>query len=85
MEQEEVTDAIRRRAFGYETDEIVEEYGFQEGEAVLVRRRVTKKEVPPDIQAAKLLLEDAPLHSLSDEELEKEKARLLRRLKEEEA
>lgn len=69
---------------GYDADEVVEEYGFSEGEAVLVKRKVTKKRVPPDIQAAKMLLDGAPpLTSLSDEQLQREKERLLLLLKEE--
>lgn len=85
MRREEVTEALRRRALGYEADEVVEEYGFTEGEAVLLKRKVTKKDVPPDIQAAKLLLEaEEPLAALTDEQLEQEKARLLLRLREEE-
>ena len=86
MRREEVTEALRRRALGYEADEVVEEYGFTEGEAVLLKRKVTKKDVPPDIQAAKLLLEaEEPLAALTDEQLEQEKARpLLRRREEEE-
>ena len=72
------------RALGYDADEVVEEYGFSEGEAVLVKRKVTRKRVPPDIQAAKMLLDGAPpLTSLSDEQLQKEKERLLLLLKEE--
>ena len=85
MRREEVTEALRRRALGYEADEVVEEYGFTEGEAVLLKRKVTKKDVPPDIQAAKLLLEaEEPLAALTDEQLEQEEARLLLRLREEE-
>lgn len=85
MRREEVTEALRRRALGYEADEVVEEYGFTEGEAVLLKRKVTKRDVPPDIQAAKLLLEaEEPLAALTDEQLEQEKARLLLRLREEE-
>ena len=85
MRREEVTEALRRRALGYEADEVVEEYGFTEGEAVLLKRKVTKKDVPPDIQAARLLLEaEEPLAALTDEQLEQEKARLLLRLREEE-
>ena len=85
MRREEVTEALRRRALGYEADEVVEEYGFTEGEAVLLKRKVTKKDVPPDIQAAKLLLEaEEPLAALTDEQLEQETARLLLRLREEE-
>ena len=40
MRREEVTEALRRRALGYEADEVVEEYGFTEGEAVLLKRKV---------------------------------------------
>jgi len=81
---EELKEALLKRALGYDSDEIVEEYGFSEGEAVLVKRKVTKKQVPPDIQAAKILLEDEPeLSTLSDDELENEKRRLLLLLKEE--
>ena len=58
---------------------------FVEGVVVpLVKRKVTRKRVPPDIQAAKMLLDGAPpLTSLSDEQLQKEKERLLLLLKEE--
>ena len=81
MSEAEIREALKRRALGFESDEVVEEYGFSEGEAVLVKRKVTKKVVPPDIQAAKLLLEErTPLSELSDEELAAEKERLLRLL-----
>ena len=83
MEEEQIKRALLRRAVGFDADEVIEEYGFSEGEAVLVKRKVTKKRVPPDVSAAKLLLEEsAPLSALSDEELEKEKQRLLNLLKE---
>lgn len=83
MEEEQIKRALLRRAVGFDADEVIEEYGFSEGEAVLVKRKVTKKKVPPDVSAAKLLLEEsAPLSALSDEELEKEKQRLLNLLKE---
>lgn len=84
MDGEKIKGALLERALGYDADEVVEEYGFSEGEAVLVKRKVTRKRVPPDIQAAKILLDGAPpLSSLSDEQLQKEKERLLLLLKEE--
>ena len=84
MDGEKIKGALLERALGYDADEVVEEYGFSEGEAVLVKRKVTKKRVPPDIQAAKMLLDGAPpLTSLSDEQLHREKERLLLLLKEE--
>ena len=84
MDGEKIKGALLERALGYDADEVVEEYGFSEGEAVLVKRKVTKKRVPPDIQSAKMLLDGAPpLTSLSDEQLQREKERLLLLLKEE--
>ena len=49
----------------------------------LVRRKETKKDIPPDLKAVKLLMEDVDYACLSDEELEAERARLLKQLKEE--
>ena len=84
MDGEKIKGALLERALGYDADEVVEEYRVSEGEAVLVKRKVTKKRVPPDIQAAKMLLDGAPpLTSLSDEQLQREKERLLLLLKEE--
>ncbi len=83
MKDDRVREALVRRALGYETDEVVEEYGFTEGEAVLLKRKVTKKSVPPDIQAAKMLMDgQMPLTEMSDEMLEEERQRLLKELQE---
>ncbi len=83
MDDSKVRNALEKKALGYETDEIVEEYGFTDGEAVLLKRKVTKKSVPPDIQAAKILMGEQPsLREMSDEQLAQEKERLLRMLKE---
>ena len=85
MRDESVRDALRRRALGYETDEVSEEYSYKDGEEQLIRRKVTKKAMPPDITAAKILLDEEPgLAELSDEALAAEKERLLALLKAEE-
>ncbi len=85
MEDENVMRALERKALGYETDEVVEEYAFREGEEILVKKKVTRKSVPPDIQAAKMLLEkQTPPREMSDEQIAREKQRLLQLLKEEE-
>ena len=82
---EGVKDAMLRRALGFEADEVVEEYAFREGEEILVKKKVTRKSVPPDIQAAKMLLEkQTPPREMSDEQIAQEKQRLLQLLKEEE-
>ncbi|MBD5583857.1 MAG: hypothetical protein HDQ88_02135 [Clostridia bacterium] len=59
---------------------MVEEFTLEDGELKLVKRKVTKRDVPPDIKAVKLLLDGK--EELSDEELEAEKERLLKMLNE---
>ena len=44
----------------------------------LVKKKVTKREIPPDIKAVKLLMEERG--ELTDEELEEEKQRLMNML-----
>ncbi len=53
-----------------------------DGEYKLVKRKVTTREIPPDIKAVKLLLDGGSDENFSDEELEEEKQRLLKLLKE---
>ncbi len=77
--------ALIKKALGYDATEIVEEYvSGEEGEIKLTKKKVTKKNVPPDITALKILMEDSDkaVESLSDEELEKERQRLLEILRE---
>ena len=49
----------------------------------LVKRKETKKDVPPDLKAAMLLMGKKDYAALSDDELESERDRLLAQLKEE--
>ena len=73
-------------AIGFYAQETVEEFSESEGEMKLLKRKVTLKSVPPDVSAVKLLLDirgdEVDLLSLSDEDLEKEKVRLMKILKE---
>lgn len=46
----------------------------------LVKKKVTKREIPPDIKAVKLLMEERG--EPTDEELEEEKRRLMNMLDE---
>ncbi len=76
--------ALIKKALGYDATEIVEEYsGGEQGEIVLTKKKVTKKNIPPDITALKILLDDSykAVGELSDTELEQEKNRLLDILK----
>lgn len=91
MDEEEIKRALLKKAVGYDSDEIVEEYSADEnGNAVLVKRKITKKFNPPDINALKFLLEqedfsDDEISKMTDEELLAEKRRLLKLLKEKES
>ncbi len=81
----EIERALYKRAIGYDATETVEEFSDMDGEVKLVKKKVTVKNVPPDISAAKMLFDmegKDELSCLSDEELEKEKKRLLKLLKE---
>lgn len=83
MQQDKVKDAVLKVALGFSLEEVTEEYDARDGELKLVKRKETRKDVPPDLKAVKLLLEGQDYSDLSDEELETEKIRLLKQLKEE--
>ena len=53
---------------------------MEEGELKLVKKKITRREIPPDIKAVKLLLDGG--EELTDEQLEAEKNKLIEMLKE---
>ena len=56
---------------------------MDEGELKLVKRKVTRRDVPPDIKAVKMLLDgESEVGGMSDEELEERRNRLIKMLKE---
>lgn len=74
--------ALMKSATGFVSSDVVEEFSLDEsGEMKLVKRKVTKKEYPPNISALKTLAEisikEDELDAMSDGELEKEKERML--------
>ncbi len=80
--EEEVVNALKKCAVGFGTSEVVEEFGVQDGELVLVKKKVTKRDIPPDIKAVKMLMEESDCGGLSDEQLEEERQKLLKLLNE---
>lgn len=81
----DLKDALLKKALGYDATEVVEEYvSGEEGEIKLTKKKVTKKNVPPDMTALKMLMDGdgRPIESLTDEELTEEKERLLKLLSE---
>ena len=81
--RKKIKKALEKKALGYDFTEVVEEYS-EDGEGIkLTKKRITKKNVPPDISALKMLLEEdvQPLSMMTDEQLKEEKERLLKLLK----
>ena len=84
MSDEGVKKALIRCAVGFDTSEVVEEYTMDEGELKLVKRKVTRRDVPPDIKAVKMLLDgEGDIDGMSDEELQERRKKLIEMLKEE--
>lgn len=83
MEEGNVKEALKKCAVGFGTSEVVEEFAVEDGELKLVKRKVTRRDIPPDIKAVKMLLDDEDVSEMSDEQLESERQRLIRQLKEE--
>lgn len=82
-EKEQAREALFKKATGYKTEEVVEEYSQADGEMSLIKKKVTLKTVAPDCSAIKMIMDEQSDYSaLSDEELACEKKRLLKLLKE---
>ena len=76
--------ALIKKALGYDATEVVEEYVGDGEEIKLSKKKVTTKNVPPDMSALKLLLDETQkeVSEMTDQELYEEKVRLLCLLKE---
>ena len=88
MDEQEILQALEKKALGFEFDEVVEEYAQDaDVKPVLSKRKITKKINPPDISALKFLLEKGDISQdtiskMTDKELLAERERLLKLLKE---
>ncbi len=80
--RESVRDALKKCAVGLSASEVVEEFAVEDGELKLIKKKVTRRDIPPDIKAVKLLLDSDDLSAATDGELEEEKSKLLKMLKE---
>lgn len=80
-EEQRLLRALRKRALGYTVRERISEYVIEDRKAVEVKRRVHCKHVPGDLAALRVLMERQEkredLAGYSEQELEREKARLL--------
>lgn len=83
--ESDVKKALYKKALGYDATETVEEYALDGDGVKLTKKKITKKNVPPDMTALKILLsgDEKSVADMTDEELEKEKERLIKILAEE--
>lgn len=76
--KDKIEKSLIKKALGYQYKEVIEEYVIGEDGEKLSKKKVTTKDVPPDISAVKLLLEslnvsqNVDFDNLSDEELKQE-------------
>ena len=78
--EDKIGEALLKVALGYQIAEVTEEYAEIDGALKLTKRKKTKKDVPPDLKAVQMLLlgENGEEYTQwSDEELERERTRLL--------
>ena len=86
MKRKKIKELLLKAAKGYQVNEVTVEYSEVNGHMQVTKRKEIKKEVPGDLKALQLLIESENLglgsfSELSDEELDKEKERLLKQLK----
>ena len=84
VDKNDLEQALIKKALGYDAPEVVEEYVGDGDEIKLSKKKVTTKNVPPDMSALKFLLEESQkeVSQMTDQELYEEKVRLLCLLKE---
>ena len=84
VDKRDLEQALIKKALGYDATEVVEEYVGDGDEIKLSKKKVTTKNVPPDMSALKFLLDESQkdVGEMSDQELYEEKVRLLCLLKE---
>lgn len=76
--KQKIEKSLLKKAFGYNYKEVIEEYSIDEDGQKLTKKKVTTKNVPPDISAVKFLLEELNASSgldysqMTDEELKAE-------------
>ena len=82
----QISEALLKVALGFQVAEVTEEFSEVDGTMKLTKRKRIKKDVPPDLKAVQLLLAETGgtgYASMSDEELEQERKRLMDLVREE--
>lgn len=88
--QQQLQDALLKKALGYTTEEVTEEYSMVDSELVLSKRKKSTKSYPPDLSALQILIDKMAVEgtnkysNMTLEELQQEKLKLLNLLEKEE-
>ena len=74
----DIEKALIKKALGYTQEEMVEEYAKVDDDIVLSKMKITKKDVPPDMNAIKFLMtvkdiSNKDIKNMSLKELESER------------
>ena len=86
MDMKQLQEALNKLAMGATTKEVAEEYVLGEDNLTLKSRKCVTKTLAPDLSSIKLLLNMKSIdeyENMTDEELEREKERLMKLLEEE--
>ena len=90
-EDEKLKKALFRKALGYSVKEETVEFSRDDsGDEIVSKRKISKKHIPPDISALKMLIEHffteqfKDVEEMTDEELQEEREKIIQLLKEEE-
>lgn len=81
MSKDKFKKKLIQKAMGYDYEEVCEEYVLEDGEMKLSKRKVNKKHCPADNTALRVLLDEKEsLSDLSEEDLKKERERIIEEL-----
>ena len=73
--KDKIQRSLIKKALGYQYKEVIEEYNIDEAGEKLSKKKITTKDVPPDLSAVKILLDslnvstETDFENMSDEEL----------------
>ena len=73
--KDKIQRSLIKKALGYQYKEVIEEYNIDEDGEKLSKKKITTKDVPPDLSAVKILLDslnvstETDFENMSDEEL----------------
>jgi len=78
-DKKKLIDALWKKAVGYSVTETTDDCMVENGQLVHTKQRTSIKDVPPDLSAIKLLMEEMTddMDSMAEDELAAEKERLL--------